>query len=478
MGEDIAMNNKPLIVDLDGTLIRTDILFESFFGLLKRNIFYIFLVPFWLLRGKAELKREIANRVDIDVSVLPYHQEFLHYLKGQQQSKRTLVLATASDIKYAQQVADYLGIFDEVFASDGVTNLSSSRKLEKLQAHYGDSGFDYAGNSSADFAVWQGAENAIVVNASTSVAAKAETLTQVSSTFKDDHFSVKTYLKALRVHQWVKNILIFVPLLLAHRFTDSYLFGNAALAFIAFSCCASSVYLLNDLLDLENDRHHPRKRKRPFAAGDIPLSKGLILTPVLLAIAIVIATFLPWYFAVVLAAYYVVTLAYSFKLKQVVMIDMLILAGLYTVRIIAGAAATLIEPSFWLLAFSVFVFTSLAMVKRYTELLAVKSVEGNQPRGRGYVVEDIPLISALGAASGYISVLVLALYIQSGTVVSLYQTPILIWILCPIMLYWVSRVWMQAHRGQMHDDPVVFAIKDPASIICGLLMAIIVMFAI
>jgi 4-hydroxybenzoate polyprenyltransferase len=284
---------------------------------------------------------------------------------------------------------------------------------------------------------------------------------------------IKVVAKALRVHQWAKNGLIFVPVAASHKLGDAAVLGHSLLAFLAFSLCASSVYLLNDMLDLEADRQHHSKCHRPFAAGQLGLLFGLIAAPLLLAVALAIAYVLPLKFLAVLGAYYVATLAYSFGLKRVVMIDVLALAGLYTVRIVAGAAATAIPLSFWLLMFAVFIFLSLAIVKRYAELHAMRQQGKLKAKGRGYQVEDIALLQSLGTAAGYLSILVLALYVNSPDISHLYRHPKLAWGLVPIMLYWISRIWMQTHRGQMHDDPLVFALKDKVSLVTGLAAAVV-----
>jgi 4-hydroxybenzoate polyprenyltransferase len=250
------------------------------------------------------------------------------------------------------------------------------------------------------------------------------------------------------------------------------------LAVAAFCLCASSVYVTNDLLDLASDRAHHHKSQRPFASGDLSLLAGLIMAPALLGAAALIAAMLPERFILVFATYFVLTLAYSLFLKGRVVVDALILAGLYTLRVIAGAGAVTVALSFWLLLFSVFLFLSLAFVKRFAELDALRRRERLNAAGRGYTVEDLPILQSLGTAAGYLSVLVLALYINSPDIQSLYQRPKVIWMLCVLMIYWISRVWMMAQRGQMHDDPVVFALKDRISIGVALLGALTVLVAI
>jgi len=454
----------PLCVDLDGTLIRSDVLVETLLILIKQRPWMAFLLPFWLLRGRVVLKREIAKRVNLDVQTLPYQAGLLEFLKKEHAAGRSIVLATASHRKYAEGVAQHLGIFTRVYATDEGGNLSGREKRDTLVKNYGEKGFDYAGNSRSDLHVWSMARQAIVVNPGASVLQGAAAQCPVAQIFEDKHPGISTYAKALRVHQWLKNILVFIPMLAAHQITNLGLWLDASLAFVSFSLCASSVYLLNDLLDLPADRLHPRKQRRPFASGDLSMVQGLLLIPLLLISAFAVAVlWLPLTFVFVLAVYYLLTLSYSFWLKAVVLLDALLLAGLYTIRIIGGMAATQIRASFWLLAFSIFLFFSLALVKRYSELLVLKRKGALTTHGRGYHVEDLVMLMGFGVASGFLAVLVSAFYINSEKVKVLYHHPVFLWLVSPILLYWISRIWLITHRGGMHDDPVVFAAKDKGS---------------
>lgn len=469
---------RPLCVDLDGTLILSDLLLESFLLLIKRNPLYLFLVPLWLLRGKAALKAEIASRVRLNPAALPYNRALIEWLESERKRGRQLWLCSASNQQLTESVAAHVGLFDGAVGSDGVTNLAGGRKAARLAEIFGERGFDYCGNERPDLEVWQHAAGAIVVRGSRRLEREAAVRAPVLRTFPSKANSLRAILKALRPHQWAKNALILVPLLAAHRARDTESLVASLLALVAFCLCASSVYLLNDLLDLEADRAHARKSKRPFAAGTASILSGLTLIPLLLAASIAIALLLPLKFQAVLAVYYGLTLAYSFGLKGRVLIDALALAGLYTLRVIAGAAAVAVPLSFWLLLFSVFLFLSLAFVKRFAELEALRRQQRLSAAGRGYHVEDLPILQSLGASAGYLSVLVLALYINSPDIESLYRRPKIIWFLCVLMLYWVSRVWMKAQRGAMHDDPVVFALKDRASLAIGVLAAITVALAV
>lgn len=469
-------DSRALCVDLDGTLLRSDILYESLLALLARNPLYLFLIPFWLLGGKAAVKRQLASRVTLPAETLPYDERVLEILRTTTQRPR--VLCTASDRLLVQPIADHLGLFEEVIASDGRTNLSGRNKGQALAQRFGERCFDYMGNGRVDLQVWAHAGGAIVVNSGEQLARDAAGQTEVLAHLPAQNGGLMTWIKALRIYQWLKNLLVLVPLLTAHRFLDPASLVDAGIAFLAFGLCASGVYLLNDLLDLTPDRMHPRKRKRPFAAGTLPLLHGLLVAPLITLAGFALALFCSVEFAVVLLCYYVMTLSYSLQLKRIVMIDVVLLAALYTVRIIGGTVAIGSELSFWLLAFSMFVFLSLAMLKRYTELASALANGKELALGRGYSVADLPLVQALGAAAGYIGVLVFALYINSPESLELYRHPKVLWLLCPMFLYWISRMWIVAHRGNMHDDPIVFAATDRSSQVIIALCVLIVLAAI
>jgi len=475
MNAALQRDDVPLCVDLDGTLIRSDLLIESALGLARRNPLNALRCAAWLLRGKAAMKREIAARSEIDVALLPYDERIVARLRD---SARHRVLCTASDRKYAEAVAAHLGVFDEVIASDGERNLAGANKARALVERYGERGFDYAGNAQPDIAVWRSARRAIVVNASAGLVASAAAVTEVDEVLPRETGGLRVWFKALRLHQWLKNLLVFLPLLASHKLFQLDAVLLSLLAFVAFGLCASGVYVLNDLLDLESDRNHPRKRLRPFAAGALPLASGLLAAPLLTIAAFALALAVGTKFALVLLGYWLLTLAYSFRLKRIAMLDTVVLAALYTMRIIAGTVAIHSVPSFWLLAFSMFLFLSLALVKRYTELRSLMQQGRSRTDGRGYEVDDLGLIASLGGSSGYLAVLVLALYINSSASEVLYRQQQVLWLLCPLLLYWVSRVWFKAHRGLMDDDPVVFALTDYVSRIVLALCAVVIVAAI
>ena len=464
----------PLYVDLDGTLIKSDLALESLFALLKAEPLCLFLIPLWLLRGRAHFKAELARRIKIDPAALNYDDRLMNRLRADHAQGRRIVLATASHRRYAEAVAQHVGFFDAVLASDETRNLKSRRKLEAIVEDAGGQPFDYAGNETADLPIWAAARTAIVVNAPKSVIQKARRLTSTEVFERAGGSYPRIVLKAIRVHQWLKNALVFLPLFAGHQSGNLALDLKTLAAFFAFGLCASSIYVLNDLSDLQSDRLHPRKRKRPFASGALPLSHGVALIPILLgsSLLIALAAGLPLPFFGVLAIYYVSSLSYNFLAKDRAIWDVIILAGLYALRVLAGVAATGIPPSFWLLAFSMFIFLSLALVKRYAEMLAMQRLGKNQAHGRGYVTDDMPLLQSMGVASGYLAVLVMALYLNSPEIHLQYAHPKLLWTICPLLLFWISRIWLKTHRGQMHDDPVVFAASDKLSLIIAVICAL------
>ncbi|MBP0951683.1 UbiA family prenyltransferase [Pseudomonas alliivorans] len=461
----VLQTHPPLVVDLDGTLLRSDVLFETAMAFIRQYPLQVFKLLLWLLQGKASLKRGLALSVKLDIALLPYDADVIEYIQQARRTGRLIVLATAAHETLATQIARHLNLFDQVWASDGEVNLSAHRKRDLLIDHYGQSGFDYIGNSTDDLCIWATARKAIVANPHVGVQRRAQAQGNVDQVLNAHATSLKDWRKALRLHQWLKNALIFVPLLAAHQIQQSQQVIDGLLAFLFFGLCASSVYVLNDLLDLADDRHHRSKRNRPFASGRLPIKSGLIAVPTLLLLAFGgAAAVLPWQFSAVLGAYYLLTLVYSLYLKRHMAVDVIVLAMLYTTRILAGAAAFHLPLTFWILAFSMFLFLSLALVKRYAELreARVREVEG-KTRGRGYYPGDLDMIASLGASSGNLAVMVLALYIHEGATIALYQHPHVIWLACPLLLFWITRIWMLTHRGLMNDDPVVFAIRDRIS---------------
>ena len=453
----------PLVVDLDGTVIATDSLWELVMLALKRNLLMLFVIPLWVLQGKSTLKQKLASYVEIDPAALPYRQDVLDWLIAEKAGGRKLVLATGAPRRVAETIAAHLGLFDVIMASENGINLTSSRKREALIAAFGDGGFDYAGNSREDIAVFDAASSSIVV--APDAKALAWQARHQARLIEGQSAGLKTWIKMLRVHQWAKNALIAVPAVLSNALLSGDVPLQITLAFFSFSLLASCIYIINDLFDLQSDRVHKTKRQRPLAAGLISIPSGIAVAAALLIASVSISLMLPFEFRVVLALYAVLTSGYTFWFKRMLLIDVLALAGLYTVRVIAGAAATMIEASFWLLAFSVFFFLSLALVKRFVELSSTADTGTSKLKGRGYRSADKQVLGEAGMASTFAAVLVLALYIDSDEVKLIYGTPFMLWLLCPIVLYLSMRIWVLARRDEMHEDPVVFLLTDWRSLV-------------
>ncbi len=476
-GELAGEAGPPLCVDLDGTLLRTDALHESLAAALRRAPWIAPAIPFWLLRGRAWLKQRLAEHAALDPALLPYEASVLELVRAERARGRRIVLATASDRRIAEAVARHLGLFDEVLASDGIDNLKGERKARALEERFGKGAYDYVGDARDDRAAWGSARTAYVCTARDADSAQRLACGAARVVVVQRAPPRWALLRTLRMHQWAKNLLVFVPLVTAHRFYDEEALRSACLAFAAFCMASSGTYVVNDLLDLGHDRGHPSKRRRALAAGDLPLWAGAILAPLLLAMALALSQSLPAPFQAGLAAYVAVAVAYSLWLKAIVLVDVFTLAGLYAVRILAGAAAIAVPVSQWLLVFSLFMFLSLALAKRYAELSGMSRVEGERAPGRGYVVADRTLVGLTGVVCGQLSALVFALYITSPDVRALYTRPLLLWSACPILLYWVARVWLLAYRDQLDEDPLVFALRDPVSLVLGFAMLAVVVAA-
>lgn len=449
----------PLVVDLDGTLIRSDLLIESTFACLGRNPWRVLDLLMAILRGKAALKAEIAASTDIDVSHLPYDEAVVSLIRQKRADGHRVYLASASNERYVRAVADHLGLFDGWFASNDKENLSSDVKARRLVENFGEGGFDYVGNGHADLAVWNVAHRRIAVRASHGVRSKLTQMDAEALVLEETTHQGRAWIKLLRVHQWAKNTLVFVPVVTAQRL-DLAAVGGAVGAFLAFSLAASAIYILNDLVDLDADRSHPSKKYRPLAAGTVSITKATIIIPLLLLVAFAGALVIAPAFAVVLLGYVLLTTAYTFVLKRKMLVDVLALASLYTIRVVGGAAAIPVRMSEWLLAFSMFMFTALALIKRYVELAARIDKDLSDPTNRNYRKSDLDIVGSLAAAAGFNAVTVFALYISSDAVRPLYRHPEALWIICLILMYWLGRALLMANRRLMNDDPIIFALRD------------------
>lgn len=462
----------PLVVDLDGTLTPTDTLVESIIQLAKRSPTSLVKLPFWLFKGRSVFKTNIANVTTLNVATLPYLTELIDYLHTEKQQGRQLILATAANEKIADAIAKHLNLFDSVIASDKTHNLKGKAKLATIQETVG-TDFVYAGDSKADLPIWQAASGAILVNTSNKINKTVKQYTPIEQRFPVDPAGVKTWIKALRVHQWLKNLLLFVPLLTAFSFQDIDKLQAAFLAFFAFSLTASATYMGNDLWDLESDRSHPRKCFRPFASAKIPIIKGILVAIALFISGFILAFAVSDQFVGMLFLYLFTTTLYSWTLKSYVLIDVMILSMLFTLRIIAGSVAVEIPTSSWLLAFSVFIFFSLALVKRCSELITLQQNGRQSTHGRDYRIDDLIVLWPLGISSALSSIVVFGLFISAPETQERYATPQGLWLVAFAMIYWLARLWIKTARGEMHDDPLVFAVRDFGSRMTVLVMILI-----
>lgn len=467
---DAELGQLPLFVDLDGTLIASDSLFECLLLRAKHRPLDLFKVPLWLMRGRAYLKARLADD-RLDVTQLPYRAEVCEHLESERVRGRPIYLATAADGRIASRVAEHLGLFEGVLASDGRKNLKSVRKLDAIR-QVAKVGFAYAGNSRADLVIWTEAESAILVNPPPAVARQVQRSGKVEKVFASEGGIPRELVRVLRVHQWLKNLLVFVPLLTSFRITQLSGICESIMAFLAFSLCASATYVMNDLLDIQSDRAHPRKRFRPLASGRLPIPAGIAAAAVALCLGLAIAVAQSFAFTAIVGIYLVITTAYSWYLKTRVLMDVIVLAVLYTIRIIGGAVVLGVSTSVWLLAFALFVFLSLALVKRCSELMTLKSIGAAKTRGRNYGVDDLKVFWPMGVATAVCSVLVFALYINSADMPAHYATPSLLWLIALALFYWLGRLWIKTGRGEMADDPLVYTLTDFGSrvVIAGMVL--------
>lgn len=448
----------PLYVDLEGGLLRTSLLLETLLAAIRHRPHIILALPFWALRGREHLQARLSAIARPSAVNMPCHDRLLEQLKAQHAEGRKVVLVTR-DPQFAMDFAGHTGLPDSTLVIDAATAASGTARA-RLIATEARGEFAYAGRLARDLPVWDAARSGILVAAEPAVEAQARKSADIEQEITRRPVTARSYLKATRIYQWLKNVLIFVPMLTSHLWLDADAWANAINALVAFSLCASSIYILNDLFDLASDRSHPRKRNRPFASGAIPIAHGLMLAPVLLVAGLVAAALGGAGLLTVTAAYVVITTLYSLFLKTFVLADVITLAGLYTIRVIAGAIAIGVDVSFWLLAFSMSLFVSLALIKRCAELMVLGSLNRSKSSGRDYRVEDRPVLQSMGVASGFSAVLVLALFINDPDTIAAYAHPQLLWLVCCTMLYWITRMWIKTARGEMHDDPLLYAARD------------------
>jgi len=468
---------RPLCVDLDGTLVKSDTLYDTLLLLIRKDPLALLRIPGWIAGGKANLKAHMSRAVALDVIRLPYNQPLLEYLQSQHEKGRPIYLATGADQELAERVAAHLGIFSGVLASDGQQNLTGRNKLARFREIFGGRPIDYIGNALPDAPLLAASVEPRLANPSIALRAvlRARGIRAVQC-FSDRRPLLASMVRGMRIHQWSKNFLVLLPFMLGHKWQIAPA-RSAIIAFFCFSLCASATYVLNDLLDVENDRHHPQKRSRPFAAGDLSVQAGIALSVLLLALSAACLLFLPLTFTLLLLVYFLSTLAYSIWLKSVVLLDVITLSGLYTLRLLAGGAATSTPISHWLAGFSVFLFFSLAIAKRFTELENTVQLGATPKTGRGYRISDIDQMRSFGTASAFAAVVVFAIYISGPDVAVLYRRPGVLWLVTPLLIWWLCRVWLLASRGELDEDPVAFAITDPVSLMIGAAIAVIALLA-
>ncbi|MCG8566475.1 MAG: UbiA family prenyltransferase [Desulfobacterales bacterium] len=457
---------SPLFVDLDGTFIKSDTLYESALVAIKQNPIIFFKLLLWLFQGKTILKQKLAECVALQTHLLPRNPEFHAFLK-KEKNKRDIILSTGSAERYAKEFAQQSDIFSAFISSTPDLNLKGKNKLKKIQET--SKSFSYAGNSLEDFEIFPHAEEKYLVNPSKRAKKKAFS-SEINKIFDDNPMGFRDILKQVRIHQWFKNFLLFVPLLVSGKYLNPGCFLSAVIGFFSFSCIASATYIVNDLLDINSDRQCTSKQHRPVAAGKLGILNAVVLASILFLTALVSASALNGYFTQILLTYLLCTLIYSFKIKQHMGLDVITLAGLYTIRIAAGAAILSVPVSFWLLSFSMFIFFSLALLKRCAELKSLEDQKGETMNGRGYTTRDFPTLSSIGITSGGMALVTFCLFIQSESISTQYTRPVLIWIIIPVIGYWLTRMWIKTHRGEMHDDPIVFSITDRPSITSIIIM--------
>ena len=471
-----SATDVPLVVDLDGTLIKVDSLHEALIQLSSRKPFHALRALFTLRRGRAAFKAAVADHVVPDAASVPVNEAVVELIKAAKGEGREVYLATAADRRVAEAISAEMELFDGVFASGDGVNLKGKAKAEQLVDAFGAHRFDYIGNDTADLPVWLVARRALVAGAPPHVIRQISRELPGAINLGTRELALKRYLLALRPHQWLKNILVALPAVAGHAFSSTQLV-TVLIAFMSLSFGASGIYLLNDMIDLPHDRVHKVKRARALAAGIMPISHAILLISIVAISAIGLGLFLPWPFMAVLVAYFGLSMSYSLYLKRKLMIDVVALAALYGIRVLAGGAATGIALSHWLVGFCFFIFLSLALVKRGSEMISAPPAPVDKIKGRGYRFEDLQSITALTAASGFVSVLVLALYINSSEVNALYRYPNLLWGICIVLVYWLGRVYFLTGRGEINQDPVIFAATDRISLLAGALVAAIFLVA-
>ncbi len=450
---------RPLICELDGTLLKTDLRSERL-----------------MRKAKHILKRVISSDTDskqtqLDNNAtntsLPINEEIFEFLQARRSAGQSLVLRSDEDSEHVTSLLGDKYIFEEVI---------SHNNAELLKSKFGE--FDYLGTERTPLSTWQAATNCFTVETGSKTPEKLkQNNLKLSQQFSVSRGDAKSIFKSLRVYQWLKNLLVFVPIITSQQLNNTAALKSSIIMFFCFSMVASFGYIVNDLLDLQSDRSHPVKRTRPFASGALSVGHGVFIGIVLLALAGIGGLFLPVEANLALGIYLMLTVLYSLYLKTKLMIDVVALGGLFTLRVIGGAAAIESELSFYLLSFSIFIFSSLAMVKRFAELDNLQKRNKLAARGRGYQVGDIESVRIIGISLGYMSVFIMGQYINSPLVTQYYNHPKFIWLLFPLLTFWLGRLWILASRGEVNEDPLIFTIKDTTSLLVVAVSVIILIAA-
>ncbi|HMK80977.1 MAG TPA: UbiA family prenyltransferase [Xanthobacteraceae bacterium] len=468
----------PLIVDLDGALTVADTLYESFAKLLFERPLAALSVTLRLPHGRAAFKRALAARCRLDAASLPLRADLVTILRAEKARGRPLHLVSAADQAIVDAVAAELPLFQSATGSDGTNNLKGLNKLAYLRARF-TNGFVYAGDSAADLPVFRAARGVVLCDVSSyTAAAVKQARVPVLAAFSRPANLVPAWLRAFRVHQWAKNLLLFVPLFTGHVFGDLSALAAVALGFALLCLLSSGTYIMNDLADLDADRQHDAKRLRPFASGTLKIAHGLVMAPLMVAAALAGAWLLAPPFALALLAYLLLTTAYSFGLKRVPLADVFAIGMLFTLRIVMGAEIAHLTHSPWLLSFALAFFISLALAKRHGEVMRAARVDVDEIIGRGYRGNDWPVTLAFGIGAGLVSIVIMLLYMTNEAAPSgFYRQTAWLYVIPAIITLWLMRVWLLSNRMELHDDPVVFALRDRISLVFGVVAGIAFYFA-
>ena len=471
-------SNKILCVDLDGTFLQTDMLYESFVYCFMKNPLILFLCIIWLIRGgKTLLKEKLANKYSFDPILLPVNTSVHNLIRSKKDHGYLVFLISASADQILKAIFErYSYLFNGYFGTGtvvtggGEPNLQGVNKAEFIKENFKNSHIEYIGNSNADIIVWKNCSKGYAVSSNTNKFPSELHLEYLKPNAQKS--IIKLILKQLRVHQWIKNSLIFLPLVASHQILSPTTYLYSLFGICAFSLITSTVYVINDLLDLENDRAHETKKKRPLASGDLSILLGLYLAFACFTSGAIIAYAISPLFLILALVYILINLFYSAKAKKLIILDCILLAMMYTYRIFLGTIIASLEVSVWLISFSFFLFLSLAFIKRYAELFNLKKQSMEKTKGRAYQVNDMPVIIGMAIGAGFLSILVLDIYLNQDEIKEAFQSIWFAYFCLPTLLYWLARIFIKTARGNMNEDPVAYALKDKASLVIGTLFVV------